>query len=126
MDFQLRRPVRLRVDIPVTITTVLETFEATIIDMSEEGALVTGCGLASGTRFQIGYFGQIHYARCRWAEIDRMGVAFSFPLTDGPLYERLLFARTSGAFDCSSEATAFTPAQRGGPGIIRTFGRRAN
>lgn len=93
MDSQISRQRRINVDIPVTITTVLDSLEAAIVDMTEHGAQVIGCCLASGTRFQIEYMGQTVFAQCRWAEVDRMGIKFSFPLTDGPLFERLMLSR---------------------------------
>lgn len=87
--------VRLRtpVDIAVTLTTVLQTTEARVIDLSEDGAQISGATFAEGTKFQIGYNDQTVYAQCRWSEVDRMGVLFPFGLHDGPLHERLIQAR---------------------------------
>lgn|GEM_PF-327396 len=92
---QLQRQRRVNVEIPVTITTVLDSLDLSVIDLTEHGAQVLGGSLPAGTRFQIEYMGQTIYAQCRWSEVDRMGIKFSFPLTDGPLYERLMIARAS-------------------------------
>ena len=123
MDTLTHRFGRLSVDIPVTIVTVLDTVEATIANLTEHGALITGFALTPGARFQIDYFGQILYAQCRWSEIDRMGAQFAFPLVDGPLYERLTVARmTRYPGEADEGAIAFAPMHR----PVRTFGRRAN
>lgn len=95
MDQLFARQTRINVDIPVTITTVLDTFEGSIVDLTEDGALITECSLPEGTRFQIEYMGETIYAQCRWAEVDRMGVRFIFALEDGPLHQRLVMARSS-------------------------------
>ncbi len=92
MDRQYKR---IDVELPITVTTVLEAHDASIVDLTEGGALVTGCALPEGARFQIEYLGQTLFAQCRWSEIDRMGVKFLFPLVEGPLYERLMIARAS-------------------------------
>jgi hypothetical protein len=95
MDQQFERQTRVNVDISVTITTVLASFEASIVDLTEDGALVTGCSLTEGTRFQIEYMGETIYAQCRWAEVDRMGIRFIFSLNSGALHERLTIERAS-------------------------------
>ncbi|BAK65364.1 hypothetical protein SLG_06890 [Sphingobium sp. SYK-6] len=126
METQVERQRRIGVEIPVTITTVLDSLEAAIADMTEHGAQVIGCTLPAGTRFQIEYMGQTLYAQCRWAEVDRMGVKFSFPLTDGPLHERLMLARASQLPGEAPTGThlAYEPMQArlGGQGL-RPFGR---
>ena len=124
MDAHIERSPRINVDIPVVITTVLDSLEAALVDLSERGAQIAGCSLSVGTSIQIEYMGQTVYAQCRWAEVDRMGISFPYPLTDGPLYERLLVARTSSLPGNVSTATqmAFAPMQaRAG---AREFGRR--
>ena len=126
MDAHIQRSPRINVDIPVVITTVLDSLEAALVDLSERGAQITGCSLSVGTNVQIEYMGQTVYAQCRWAEVDRMGISFPYPLTDGPLYERLLVARTSSLPGNVSTGTqmAFAPMQaRAG---AREFGRRTN
>ncbi len=122
-----RQYKRMDVEIPVTVTTVLESFDASLVDLSEGGALVTGCAVPECTRFQIEYMGQTLYAQCRWSEIDRMGIKFLFPLVDGPLHERLQVARAASLYDDGPGlGLAMAPLQ-GGRGIMaraRTFGRR--
>ena len=112
----------------VHITTVLDTADVGLTDLTEHGAQIVGCGLIPGTRFQIEYMGQTIFAQCRWAEIDRMGIKFSFPLTDGPLYERLMLSR---ALQMPAEAGATaqmaysTMSDRSSAPAMRTFGRAA-
>jgi hypothetical protein len=127
MDQQFERQTRVNVDISVTITTVLDSFEASIVDLTEDGALVTGCSLTEGTRFQIEYMGETIYAQCRWAEVDRMGIRFIFSLDNGALHERLVIARASqisseagGDAFYSSHPRAFTRLQMTGG-----FGKRS-
>lgn len=121
MQGRVPRQTRLIVDIPVTVTTVLNAADATVADLSEEGALITGHALPEGMRFQIEYMGQTVFAQVRWSEIDRMGVQFPFPLTDGPLFERLLIARATQfpAESAVSASIAFAPHLRSAG-----FGRR--
>ncbi len=130
-----RQYKRIEVELPVTITTVLDANDASIVDLTEGGAQVAGYSVAEGTRFQIEYMGQTLYAQCRWAEIDRMGVKFLFPLTDGPLYERLMVARASHLYGDAATGTSIAMAPLGGghaaPGArmfgraVGSFGRRA-
>jgi hypothetical protein len=125
---QVQRRRRIRVEIPVILTTVLESIDGTIVDLTEAGALITGATLAAGTRFQIEYMGQTLYAQCRWAEIDRIGVAFAFPLTDGPLHERLTMARAAQLPDDAGTGlhVAYAPIDPRAPTMIgRGFGRAA-
>jgi len=117
MDQQVERQQRICVDIPVMITTVLDAFEATLVDMTEEGALLSGCSLIEGTRFQIDYMGETVYAQSVWREVDRTGVRFIFRLNDGPLYQRLTIARAGQL----AGSTGFTGA---GAATPRGFGRR--
>ena len=126
MEAQVQRQKRINVEIPVTITTVLDSFEASIADLTELGAQVIGCTLPAGTRFQIEYMGQTVFAQCRWAEVDRMGVKFSFPLVDGLLFERLTIARASRFPHEVSTGTnmAYAPMhQRPAAPGVRGFGR---
>lgn len=93
-SFQHKRSKeRLEVDIPVVITTILTSEEATIVNLSEGGALITGANVLQGKRIQIDYEGQTVYGTIAWAEPDRFGVRFPFSLSDGPLYERLMQAK---------------------------------
>lgn len=87
-----RKRQRITVDIAVTITTVLESLDARIVDLSEHGAQIAGATLTPGAKFQIGYMGQTVYAQCMWSEIDRMGARFPFNLSDGPLHDALMAA----------------------------------
>lgn len=123
-----RQHKRIEVEIPVTVTTVIDAHEASIVDLTEGGALVTGCSLPEGTRFQIEYMDQTLFAQVRWSEIDRMGIKFLFPLTEGALYERLQMALASQYYgDASSGTTlAMAPVQNGRVTLgARTFGRVA-
>ncbi len=87
-----RKRTRLIVDLFVTLTTVLDSIDARIVDLSENGAQIMGASMPTGTKFQIEYQDQTIYAQCMWSEIDRMGVRFPFAITDGPLREALLMA----------------------------------
>ncbi len=130
-----RQYKRMEVELPVTVTTVLEAFDASIVDMTEIGAQITGCSVPEGARFQIEYMGQTLFAQCRWAEIDRMGVKFLFPLTDGPLYERLQVSRAASLYDDAPSGVSLAMAPihngcttRGARTFVRVsaggFGRR--
>lgn len=128
MDMNRAR-LRTAVDIAVTLTTVLDSMEARVIDLNERGAQIQGVGLAAGTKFQIAYQDQIVYAQCRWSEIDRMGVMFPFGLHDGPLHDRLLQAR---ALKGNGSAPGYGPGldESGSFPLMRasgrsSFGRRA-
>lgn len=124
MDTQIHRSPRINVEIPVVITTVLDSLEASLVDLSERGAQIAGCSLPVGTSVQIEYMGHTVYAQCRWAEVDRMGISFQYPLVDGPLYERLLVARSAMLPGEASTGMhmAFAPMlTRSG---AREFGRR--
>lgn len=89
-----RLNVRTPVSIDVAIVGVLDSFEAQIADLSEGGALVVGGALAAKSRCEIHYGGQIVFATVMWSEGDRMGLRFPFDLTDGPLHQRLVIARS--------------------------------
>ena len=95
----MRQARRVGVDIPVFITTVLDSFEASIVDLSEQGAQITGHSVPEGQRFRIDYRGQALFAICRWSEVDRMGVKFLYPLTEGPLFDRLTVAKAAQIYD---------------------------
>lgn len=123
MDAHIERQLRISVDIPVMVTTVVDSLEASITDLNQNGALLTGCVLDVGTRFQIDYMGQTIYAQCRWAEIDRMGISFSFTLNDGPLYDRLLFARAETAPHAFSPGESMTISPIHARSTVRGFGR---
>lgn len=89
-----RRTGRIAVDIPVTITSVLSSpTEASLANLTEQGALIVGTTLPKGSPFQIEYAGQVVYATVMWAEEDRFGARFPLELRDGPLHDRLTQAR---------------------------------
>ncbi|MCP1468949.1 hypothetical protein J3E64_000620 [Sphingobium sp. OAS761] len=114
----MRKRERIVVDIPIVVTTVLDSLEGNIIDLSEGGAQVIGCALPAGTQCQIDLDGFTTFGTVRWSEEDRMGIRFPFELVEGPLYDRLTIARAARF----SPAT-FQPrhaAATGGGG----FGRR--
>jgi len=134
MDQKIQRQTRISVDIPVTITTVLYSTEASIVDLTSDGALISGCSLPAGTRFQLDYMGQTLFVQCRWSEVDRMGIRFTFALVDGPLYERLLVARSTQMPAPSGREmpAAYTPSPSAMPArsferapLLAGFGRRA-
>lgn len=112
-----RRRARIVVDIPVTLVTVLDATEASIIDLSREGAQIVGAAFPSGTSFQIQYLDQTLYAKCRWSEVDRMGVRFQFDLTDGPLYDILALALHGS----DEERPAYVPPSSPRPMASRPF-----
>jgi len=113
-----RRANRIAVDIPVTITSVLASpAEASLANLTEQGALVTGTSLPKGTPFQIEYAGQIVYATVMWEEEDRFGARFPLELHDGPLHDRLMQARAEQTVPASRpvpyrESGAFAPSSR--------------
>lgn len=86
---------RITVDIPIVVTTVLDSLEGTIVDLSEGGAQVVGCTLPAGSSCQIDLDGHITFGTVRWSEEDRMGVRFPFELVDGPLHAQLELARAA-------------------------------
>lgn len=85
---------RIPVDIDVMVTSVLTpAAEARLRDLTEQGALIEGTPPPKGTQFQIEYRGQTLYGVVIWAEHDRFGARFPFPLHEGPLYRELERAR---------------------------------
>jgi hypothetical protein len=90
-----RRTRRIETEIPVTVTTVLASVEASITNLAEHGAQIIGVTAPEGTRIQIDYLEQTIFAITRWSEVDRMGVGFLFPLAEGQLYERLMLGRAT-------------------------------
>ena len=48
-----RNRERIAVDIQIVVTTVLDSLEGTIVDLSEGGAQVVGCTLPAGSQCQI-------------------------------------------------------------------------
>ncbi len=99
---------RVLVEIPIVITTVLDSMEGVIVDLSEGGAQIIGCSLAPKTQCQIDLDGYVVFGTVRWSEEDRMGIRFPFPMTEGPLFEKLESAkgprRASAAYHPRVEA----------------------
>lgn len=90
-----RSRVRVAVDIPVTITTVLDSQEATVVNLSQSGAQVQGVFLPKGSEFQLDCEGFTTYAKVMWIDDNgRMGVRFPFSLHEGPLFEALQSAQS--------------------------------
>lgn len=114
-----RNHQRIAVDIGITITTVLDSLEGTIIDLSEGGALVVGCSLPIKCQCQIDFEGHVVFGTVQWAEPDRMGIRFPYDLTDGPLFEKLEMARLA-MHNPAAFRPRFAQAASGG------FGRRGS
>ena len=112
-----RRRERIRVDIPVTVTTVLDSIEAMAVDLTEFGAQISGAALAPGAPFQLDHEGYSVFAVVQWSEVDRMGVRFLYEMRDGPLFEALERARRGQRAPMAMRTTV---APTGG------FGRRLN
>lgn len=87
MTYLRRRTNRIATRVDVVLATVLTRESATIIDISEGGAQVTGAVLAKGTRFMIEFGDDVVYGAVAWEEGDRMGVRFEHMFKAGPLYE---------------------------------------
>lgn len=130
---QYKRELRIPVDIPVRIDSVLVSTDATLRNLTEHGALIEGISLPKGAQFQIEYEGQILFGIVAWAEADRIGARFPFVLDDGPLYTRLQQAVLAHEVNQKSapalHASAPSPyIQRSAPGPLRRaaggFGRR--
>lgn len=116
---------RIAVDIPIVVTTVLDSLEGVIVDLSEGGAQVVGCTLPARSQCQIDLDGFIVFGTVRWSEEDRMGIRFPYELNEGPLYERLEMARAAKRAPVAfqprvQQQTGFGSAYVGGGG----FGRR--
>ncbi|HUD92270.1 PilZ domain-containing protein [Sphingobium sp.] len=111
---------RIVVDIPIVVTTVLDSLDAAIVDLSEGGAQVVGCSLPARSQCQLDLDGHIVFGTVQWSEEDRMGIRFPYELTDGPFYERLEMARAA-----KRTPVAFQP-RLGGAAVTGGFGRRAN
>lgn len=84
---------RVLVDIPIVVTTVLDSLEGTVIDLSEGGAQIVGCTLPARAQCQIDLDGHIVFGTVRWSEVDRMGIRFPYQLAEGPLFDALETAR---------------------------------
>lgn len=114
-----RNRERIVVDIPIVVTTVLDSLEGVIVDLSEGGAQVVGCTLPAGTQCQIDLDGYITFGTVRWSEEDRMGIRFPYELAEGPLHERLELARAA-----LRVPVAFQQRAAAMTGTMGGFGRR--
>jgi hypothetical protein len=86
---------RITVDIPIVVTTVLESMEGVVVDLSEGGAQITGCSLPPKSQCQIDLDGYVVFGTVRWSEEDRMGIRFPYTMTEGPLFEKLVMAKAA-------------------------------
>lgn len=109
---------RIAVDIPVVVTTVLDSLEGSIVDLSEGGAQVVGCSLPPRSQCQIDLDGHVVFGTVQWSEHDRMGIRFPYLLADGPLFERLEQARAARRAPVPVQPRASAASFGGG------FGRR--
>ena len=116
------RPIRIPVDIPVVLSSVLESGEAVLSDLTEYGALVEGASLPKGTQVQIEYQGQTVYAFVVWTETDRFGVRFPFSLCEGSLHDRLEQARME--HEIRQSGVSGPSMLAGGRRAFSGFGRR--
>ncbi|SEI64877.1 PilZ domain-containing protein [Sphingobium sp. AP50] len=107
---------RITVEIPIVVTTVLDSLEGMIVDLSEGGAQVVGCTLPPRSQCQIDLDGHVTFGTVRWSEEDRMGIRFPYELNEGPLFDRLELARAA-----QRAPVAFQPRLNAAGG----FGRRA-
>ncbi|WHO39746.1 PilZ domain-containing protein [Sphingobium sp. AP49] len=114
---------RIAVDISITITTVLDSLEGTIVDLSEGGAQVVGCTLPTGSQCQLDLDGYSVFGTVRWSEEDRMGIRFPYELADGPLFDRLEMARLTRRAPVAFQPRMVTAPIFSGP---IGFGRRIN
>lgn len=116
---------RITVEIPIVVTTVLESLEGVIVDLSAGGAQITGCSLPPKSQCQIDLDGYVVFGTVRWSEEDRMGIRFPFIMTEGPLFEKLESTRAARRTPVAYQPRPATPrpapvASIGGGG----FGRR--
>ena len=114
---------RISVDIPVTIMSALSSpVEASLANLTRQGALIVGPTLPKGTPFQIEYMGQVIYGTVMWAEEDRFGARFPIELSEGPLHDRLEHIQTAqnARRPSATGLTAFPASSRKTGG----FGRR--
>ena len=117
---------RILVDIDVVVTTVLDSLEGTIVDLSEGGALIRGCSLPARSQCQISFEGQTVFGTVQWSEPDRIGVRFPYELVDGPLFDMLEMARTRLRAPLTQKRGEGAFANRPFPSQPAGFGRRAS
>ena len=83
---------RIKVNITTKYGTILEERQGVIVDLTDTGACISGEPFAEGDRIHIEVDGQMVWGKVRWTEIDRMGVAFTTPISQA-LRNRLASAR---------------------------------
>jgi hypothetical protein len=115
---------RIVVDIPIVVTTVLDSLEGVIVDLSEGGAQVVGCTLPARSQCQIDLDGFVVFGTVRWSEEDRMGIRFPYELSDGPLHEQLEMARAAKRTPVAFQPRISSPGLGSGYGGGGGFGRR--
>ena len=109
-----RYPTRLA----VLACTRVESRRSMLVDISRHGAKIEiDRPFAPGDAIVIEYDGEPVTASVTWVEVDRMGVRFAEPLTEGPLLDALNAAARVSSFQRVAPAT---------PGGTRSFGRRAD
>ena len=100
---------RTKVDIAIVVTTVLDSLEGTIVDLSEGGAQISGCSLPACSQCQIDVDGHSVFGTVQWSEPDRMGIRFPYELSDGPLFDLLEMARAGRQAPGAIPPRAATP-----------------
>lgn len=83
---------RIKVNIASKYGTVLEDRQGVIVDLTDTGACISGAPFEEGDRIHLEVDGQTVWGRVRWAEIDRMGIAFITPISEA-LRNQLAIAR---------------------------------
>lgn len=101
MGYTDRRKVsdRVATEIPVTVTTILDSGAAWITNLSEHGALISGASAPVGMQVQIDYRGQTLFGVVAWTEDDRCGVRLPMGLGEGPLTRIYTTARMASEID---------------------------
>ena len=98
MDMQTvlahRTQERIKVNIETKYGTILEERQGVICDLTDTGACISGKPFNEGDRIHLEVDGQLVWGKVRWTEIDRMGIAFTTPISE-VLRSRLAIARRS-------------------------------
>jgi hypothetical protein len=114
---------RISTEIAITVTTVLDSLDGVIVDLSEGGCQIVGCSLPPRSQCQVDMDGHIVFGTVRWAEEDRMGVRFPYELSEGPLYDALELARGEKRMPVAFQARETGRFVVGAP-VAGGFGRR--
>lgn len=115
---------RTKVEIAVVITTVLDSLDATVADLSPRGAMVVGASLPLGSQLQLDLDGHSVFATVMWSEDERMGLRFPFELHEGPLYQALEAALTSQRRPIIPRPAQLRPRAAAPAPVVAGFGRR--